>query len=100
MKITQLRQLIREEIESMVKEPIVNSKKWKSILMPFYKEVIEEINESNMSLNVYSRLVGEFIKNCNTYTSYDNLIKYEFNGQDIKTDEDLKNEFIKYLNSY
>jgi hypothetical protein len=53
-----------------------------------------------MSLNIYSRWVGDFIRDCNTYTSYDNLIKSGFNGQDIKTDEDLKNQLVKWIKYY
>ena len=79
------------------KESIVDFKKWKSTLMPFYEEVIKEINQPDMSLNIYSRLVGDFIKYCNTYTSYDNLIKYGFYVQDIKTDEDLKDQLVKFI---
>jgi len=78
-------------------EPIVDFKKWKSTLMPFYEEVIKEINQPDMSLNIYSRWVGDFIKYCNTYTSYDNLIKYGFYVQDIKTDEDLKDQLVKFI---
>ena len=113
MKITQLRQLIREEIQSVVKEnkiknqsclneekSIIDFKKWKSILIPFYKEVINDIKEPNMSLNIYSRWVGDFIKNANTYTSYDSLIDLEFKGQDIKTNKDLKNQLVKFINFY
>ena len=76
---------------------IVDFKKWKSTLMPFYEEVIKEINQPDMSLNIYSRWVGDFIKDCNTYTSYDNLIKSGFNGQAIKTDKDLKNQLVKWI---
>jgi hypothetical protein len=79
------------------KESIVDFKKWKSTLMPFYEEVIKEINQPDMSLNIYSRWVGDFIKYCNTYTSYDNLIKYGFYVQDIKTDEDLKDQLVKFI---
>jgi len=79
------------------KESIIDFKKWKSTLMPFYEEVIKEINQPDMSLNIYSRWVGDFIKDCNTYTSYDNLIKSGFNGQDIKTDEDLKDQLVKFI---
>jgi hypothetical protein len=79
------------------KESIVDFKKGKSILMPFYEEVIKEINQPDMSLNIYSRWVGDFIKYCNTYTSYDNLIKYGFYVQDIKTDEDLKDQLVKFI---
>ena len=78
-------------------ESIVDFKKWKSTLMPFYEEVIKEINQPDMSLNIYSRWVGDFIKDCNTYTSYDNLIKSGFNGQVIKTDKDLKNQLVKWI---
>jgi hypothetical protein len=78
-------------------ESIVDFKKWKSTLMPFYEEVIKEINQPDMSLNIYSRWVGDFIKYCNTYTSYDNLIKYGFYVQDIKTDEDLKDQLVKFI---
>jgi hypothetical protein len=79
------------------KESIIDFKKWKSTLMPFYEEVIKEINQPDMSLNIYSRWVGDFIKYCNTYTSYDNLIKYGFYVQDIKTDEDLKDQLVKFI---
>ena len=79
------------------KESIVDFKKWKSTLMPFYEEVIKEINQPDMSLNIYSRWVGDFIKYCNTYTSYDNLIKYGFYVQDIKTDKDLKDQLVKWI---
>jgi len=78
-------------------ESIIDFKKGKSILMPFYEEVIKEINQPDMSLNIYSRWVGDFIKYCNTYTSYDNLIKYGFYVQDIKTDEDLKDQLVKFI---
>ncbi len=81
-------------------ESIVDFKKWKSILIPFYEEVINDIEEPNMSLNIYSRWVGDFIRNANTYTSYDSLIYLEFKGQDIKTNKDLKNQLVKYINFY
>ena len=102
-KIKNLLDLIDKKIgESKLKEgeSIVDFKKWKSTLMPFYEEVIKEINQPDMSLNIYSRWVGDFIRDCNTYTSYDNLIKSGFNGQDIKTDEDLKNQLVKWIKYY
>jgi hypothetical protein len=76
------------------------TKDWKSILIPFYKDVINEIKEPNMKLNIYSRWVGDFIKNANTYTSYEGLIEFEFKGQDIKINEDLKNKLVEFINYY
>lgn len=101
MKKSELKKLIREEIQNTSNnaDSTVDGKKWKSILMPFYKEVIQKIGSPDMSLNIYSRWIGNFIRYANTFTSYEGLVKYGLSSEP-KTEEDLKNELIRFINLY
>lgn len=73
--------------------------RWKHILLPYHKEVIQKIGEPNMSLNIYSRWIGQFVGWALTFTSYESLEKHGF-SEPVKTDEDLKNELVRFILEY
>ena len=52
-----------------------------------------------MSLNIYSRWIGQFAGWASTFTSYESLEKHGF-SEPVKTDEDLKNELVRFILEY